>query len=232
MIIRRDLIQGTLEWSMARADLVTASDFGNIVTDDFAQRKGEMVKTYIATKCAERWMGAPLDGFGSWATDQGQILESEAIPYCALELNAEIDRVGLITTDDGRAACSPDGITGEIGWEIKCPQPVQHVKTLMARTVPKEHLPQIHFSMFVTGWKAWRFCSYRRGFPSPIFTVQRDEEIQEKIADALHEFLIQFDWSFERLCEINGGPPIRRPLTPIPKREPERAPLHEFEVTP
>jgi len=132
------------------------------------------------------------------------------VPWFELEHGLTVDRVGFITDDAGRYGCSPDGIIhGEIGLEVKSPQAPNQVKYLLSGKVPEDYLPQIHFSMHVTGFKQWRFLSYRRGFPALVVAVERDEEIQEVIAESLAAFLESFDKSYARMLEINGGPPPR-----------------------
>lgn len=216
MIIRRDLIQGSMEWLMARAGKPTASDMDNLLTPKFKVRDGQMPATYLASKLAEAWQGGPHAGFGSWAMDQGSLLEDEAIPWLSLWLEKPIERVGLCETDDGRIACSPDGLIGETGVEIKCPEATAHVKYLLGGTVPDDYLVQVHSSMWVTGFKSWRFVSYRRNFPNLVVNVERDDEIQEAIGEALTLFLARFDRAMERMIEINGGPPPR-PKEYVPK---------------
>ncbi len=213
--------QGSLEWQIARAGIPTASEFGNLVTPKFEIRKGEMLRTYLAAKLAEAWLGGPLIGFNTFDMDQGRILEEEARPWLELATEMSVQPVGLITTDDGRVGCSPDGIVmepaGTFGVEIKCPQPTAHVKYLMSGKVPDEYLPQIHGGMYVTGFKEWKFLSYRRNFPKLLLTVERDEEIIEAIGEALTEFQMQFEIGMKILIEANGGPPKRR--APTPKAE-------------
>lgn len=201
MIIRRDIEQGSLGWLEARAGVVTASEFGNLVTPGFEIRDGEMPKTYLAQKLAEK-IGGPMLSFSSFATEQGECLEDEARAWLALEMDREIEQVGFCTTDDGRAGCSPDGIIGEEGLELKAPQSVNHVKWLLAGGAPKEHLAQIHFGMFVTGFASWRFVSYRRGFPALVVVVKRDEKIQKILGAALRAFLERFDAGLNRLKDL------------------------------
>lgn len=210
--------QGSLEWMQARAGIPTASEWDQILTPEFAIRKGEMPKTYLAKKVAEAWLGGPLPGFNVWDTDQGHLLEEEAIPAFEFQTGIQVQRVGLITTDDGLVGCSPDGLIGEdSGIECKCPAAQTHVSYVLAGVLPKDYAVQVHGSMFVTQRPTWKFLSYRRRFPSLILDVERDDEIQEKIAEALALFLGQFKAAMARMAEINGGPPFRAPQ---PKSEP------------
>jgi hypothetical protein len=68
-------------------------------------------------------------------------------------------------------------------------------------------LPQVHFTLLVTGVSRWHFFSYRRNYPSLMTAVERDENIAQRLADALGEFLERMDKEWARLCEMNGGPP-------------------------
>jgi hypothetical protein len=219
VIIHREFEQKSAVWLQARAGIVTASEADNLVTPLFKPRTGHTVESYLALKLAERWLGGPLMGFSSFETEQGEIIEAEARAWLDLELDKEIEEVGLCVTDDGRAGASPDGIIGgNEGLELKSPQPVNHIKWLLAGGVPPEYLAQIHFSLFVTGFNSWRFLSYRRGFPKLLLTVERDEKIQAVIKAALQDFLERFDVAWKRLCEINGGEPKR--IAPAPPVEP------------
>lgn len=211
--------QGSVEWMQARAGIPTASEFDNLISSTWKIRTGETPKSYLAAKLAEAWLGGPLVGFNSFDMDQGRILEEEALPWLELELNQEIKRVGLCVRDDGRVGCSPDGLVDALysyGVEIKCPQPTSHVKYLLKGEVPPEYLAQVHGGMYVTGLESWRFLSYRRGFPNLLLTVERDDAISESIHAAVFGFLEEFDAAFKRLCEINGGPPKRKPVKPAP----------------
>jgi hypothetical protein len=213
--------QGSIDWLQARAGIVTASELDNLVTPEFEPRKGEMVKTYLATKLAERWIQRPLAGFSSFATEQGNILEDEAKPWYELEFSEPITRVGLCIADDERMGCSPDGLLGEHGGiEIKCPEPTAHVKYLLADQLPKDYRAQVHGSMLVTGRPWWKFLSYRRGFPKLLLTITKDDEIQQKISAAVYDFLVLFEAGWKKLCERNGGPPPKRKVfVPSPESE-------------
>lgn len=218
--------QGSVDWSIARAGIPTASEFDNLISPTWKIRTGEMPQTYLAAKLAEAWLGGPLVGFNTFDVEMGNILEEEARPRLSLELEREVDTVGLITTDDGKIGCSPDGLIGEEGVEIKCPAPTAHVKYLLAGQVPPQYLAQVHGGMYVTGFKSWKFFCYRRNFPNLLITVERDEEIISKIDEAVQAFLKSFHDGLAKLEEINGGPPRRKIiLPPLPNIQPIKTEL-------
>jgi hypothetical protein len=202
--------QNSLEWLVARSGLPTASEFDNLLTPKFEPRKGQMVESYLAQKLAERWLGGALPGFMSLDMDFGKILEDEAKPYYTLMFDEEIQSVGLVTTDDGKIGCSPDGLIGDAGGiELKCPEAKTHVKYLMAGKLPDDYALQVHGSIFVTGRAWWKFMSYRRRFPAYVTTIERDEKIITIISETIYAFCEKLDAGFKRLCEMNGGLPTR-----------------------
>jgi hypothetical protein len=213
--------QGSPEWLTARSGIVTASESHNLFTPEFKERTGEMRKSYLAVKLAERWIGGPLPGWTSVDMEIGRILEEECLPFFELTTGETIQRVGLVTRDDGRCGCSPDGLIGEeSGIEAKCPRPETHVKYLISGTLPKDYAVQVHTSMFVTGRPSWYFMSYARHFPPFILQVKQDAGIATELARVIAEFNAELDDSFLGLCKINGGPPARQlqthPAMPIP----------------
>lgn len=204
--IRHEVEQGSAEWFKVRAGIPTASELDSLISPLWKQRTGEGVATYMHRKLAERWLGQPLASGGAWAMEQGSILEDEAIPYYEMMHGCEIERVGFITTADGRFGCSPDGLIGDIGIEIKCPQPHTHVGYLTDGVLPKEYAAQVHGGMYATGAASWKFLSYCRSFPKLELTIKRDEEIIDAIHDAVTAFNRRMDEALETLIRLNGGP--------------------------
>lgn len=209
MKIHREFQQNSLQWLQARCGIPTASEFDCLVTPEFKVRTGDMPKSFLARKIAESWQGYPLPGFQVLDMELGKVLEDEAIPFYELEFSEKVDRVGFVTTDDGKVGCSPDGLIAEGGIEIKCPRADTHVGYLLKSELPKDYAAQVHGSMYVTGAPWWKFMSYRRGFPPLVLTVFRDEKIQEQLRIALSLFLTDFDAAIKRLEEMNGGPAIK-----------------------
>lgn len=201
-MILHDCIQGSAEWLKLRAGIPTASEFHRLVSPKWKIRTGDGPNTFMCEKLAEKWTGMPLPqtgGFG--ALEQGTILEEEALPFYSLTTGREVNRVGFITTDDGRIGCSPDGLMTGGGIEIKCPMAHTHVAYLLDGVVPDDYLAQVHGAMLVTGAESWEFMSYRRNFPPLHVTVKRDDEIQKVLRTALDDFLSAFDAAFARLKE-------------------------------
>lgn len=200
MKIHNEVQQGSNEWLALHIGKPTASEFHNLVDTKFEQRNGAMPHTYLCKKVAEAYRGQPLPGFGSWATEQGQILEEEARAFYDIEYGERVEQVGFVEDDLGRFGCSPDGLIGDDGGiEIKCPETHTHVSYLLKGTLPNDYSAQVHFSIFVTGRKWWKFFSYRRKFPPLLLTIQRDEEIMAKIQKSMDTFQEKFTTSLTKI---------------------------------
>ena len=217
--------QNSVEWMIARAGVVTASEMDALISPLWKIRTGDGVQTYLAQKLAEQWIGGPLPSVqGVFDMEQGKILEDEARPFYTLTTGEEVQPVGFIISDDGRIGCSPDGLIGEdSGVEIKCPKMETHIRYLLAGELPKDYAAQVHFSMFVTGRPKWKFMSYRRNFPPLILTVERDEEIMAAMQSALDKFFESFDLAMEKLVRLNGGLPNQKHRGLKPFRAPDSA---------
>jgi hypothetical protein len=201
--------QGGEKWFELRRGIPTASCFSRIMDAEFnlkqpktvkAKEAGELndaVFTYACELVAERFRGPMLDYQseakfqGSWATEQGKILEPVARSWFELEFDCDILEVAFIQTDDKKCGCSPDGLVGEdSGLELKCPQGVNQVKYLLEGVLPPEYLHQAHGSLFVSGRASWHFLSYNETLPNPAFhiLVERDEAIMQRIGKSIQQF--------------------------------------------
>jgi len=201
-----DVKQGSEEWLAARAGIVTASELDNLISPTLKVREGATPLTYLYTKLAEKWQGFPSQSFGGGVMEQGSILESEALPWFAINQNVDVRKVGLVLTDDGSFGASPDGLTDDFGIEIKCPQPTNHVRWLLGGKVPDEHLLQCYGGMWATGLKEWRFVSYCRGFPPLVLALKRDALVMQLIGKTVSEFNERLAEAHKILEEANGGP--------------------------
>ena len=203
VMITHKCAQGELEWLQLRAGKVTASEASALLTPLFKVSEGAGVHTYLCTKVAETF-GEVLPQFSSWETEHGQILEDEARKWYAFQFdNERLHNVGFCESDDHRSGCSPDALIGDDGGlELKCPQHTNHIRYLLDGVLPKDYVVQVHFSMFVTGRKWWKFVSYHRKFPPFVLKVDRDEAIQAKIREALTSFNAKFDAAMATVRKI------------------------------
>lgn len=207
-----DVEQGSPEWFEARAGIPTASEFSALVTPKTRKiSTGDGVRTYRMQKLAERWMGRAVGEFvGSFAMEQGKILEDEAIPAFALETGLTGRKVGFVVSLCGRFGCSPDLLLDDgSGCEAKCPRPETHCAYLLAGRCPDEYFAQVQGAMHVTGAAHWWFASYARGFPMLIVKIPRDDAYQATLGEALDTFCIDLDRDFAAMATLNGGPPKR-----------------------
>lgn len=206
----KDYAQGSERWLELRLGIPTASEFGRFMDKDFNLKLGKAkgsisqdLMTYVYEKLAERYTGAPLPAFNSWATDQGHLRESHARKWYELTYDCDIEPVAFIKTDDGKAGCSPDGLIRlEEGIEIKCPEAVNQIRYALAGKLPGDYLHQVHGSIFVAGAKRWHFLSYRQDFPHLVLTVERDEEIMSRIAATIDAFSKILDAEFAILKDL------------------------------
>lgn len=200
-----DIMQGDIDWIKVRLGKVSASEADALLTPKFAAKTGAGVHTYLCKKVAETFRGQPLMQFSSFASEQGQILEEEARAWVALTSEEKISNVGFIESDDGRCGCSPDGLLDDDGGlEIKSPQPVNHVRYLLDGILPDDYAVQVHFNLYVSGRKYWKFVSYHRGYPAFVLRVERDDEICKKIESALTSFYVKLDAALTTIKSIKN----------------------------
>jgi len=211
MSMLHPVTQGSEAWHKLRLGRPTASGLSNLLTPEWKRRTGEMPRTYLFSKIAEVITGKSEDeDAGSWAMEQGTLLESEAIPFYEFLTDTKVQRMGFVTDDHMQYGCSPDGLIGEdCGIEVKCPRPHTHVKYLLDGGLPKEYACQVHGSMYVTERPSWVFLSYCRGFPPHIVTVLRDDKIQAAIKEALDYFLEDFKIALDKIKRLQDEKPAR-----------------------
>ena len=188
-MIRLDVDQGSPEWHQARLGIPTASNFSNIITPS-TLKPSSSAETYQNKLVGEWWCGKPEESFVSDAMARGTELEPIARSAYEFITNKEIEQTGVIYRDEARTvSCSPDGLCGDIGLEIKCPLSGTHVNYLLRSELPAAYLAQVQGSMFVTGLERWDFCSYHPDFPLLIIEVHACPKFQGAFAPLLEKFI-------------------------------------------
>ena len=188
-----DVEQGSDAWRELRLGIPTASSFDRILTEV----KGEMAAgrwKYAYELACERLLredtSLPLDGL-HWI-ERGKLLEGDAVQHYEAVAGRTTDRIGLIMSDDGSMACSPDRIHTDklVGLEIKCPMAATHAQ-YMREGPGKAYRWQVFGSMLISQFEGWDFVSYHPNLREVIVRYGRTTEEQRDI-DKLEKALTQF----------------------------------------
>ena len=187
--------QGSDAWLQSRLGVVTASNFGKILSP--TGKKSTQVNDYVNKLVAESITGVVEPFYKSDAMQRGNDLEPEAKNMYELIKGVEVYETGLIKHDDIEAGCSPDGLvmhmtpigerTAISGLEIKCPLAHNHVEYLRKNEVPSKYIPQIQGCMWITGAQYWDFMSYNEYLQPLIIRVERDEKYISALSEQVTE---------------------------------------------
>ena len=182
---------GTDEWKDARRGRVTASRFGDVMTEPrskAAKESGQMSDTargYLMEILASTITGEDRVGGKSAAMERGVDKESDAIDAYSAAKFTDVAQGRLLLRTDGLIAATPDGFVEEDEdgpglIEVKCPESKRHLETWLSRELPSDYLEQVQGQMWVAGRSWCDFVSYDDRFPVPmrmvIIRVHRDEE--------------------------------------------------------
>lgn len=202
-MITLDLEQGTPEWHQARLGIPTASNFGKLITAGL--KPSTQAEVYQNKLVAEWYTGEAEENFVSEAMQRGTELEPVAREAYEFATDESVEEVGFVYKDEAKlVGCSPDGLCGPHGVEIKCPLPSTHVSYLLSQELPVAYTGQVQGSMYVTGLEQWAFCSYCPGFPPLIIMVERDERWQAAFEPLIDKFIAGMLEKREKLIEILG----------------------------
>lgn len=164
---------------------------------------------------AEEWRGS------QW-TEHGHAIEGEAGAWLSFAKGLQTRPVGFITDDAGEIGCSPDlgvfeGDEMVAGVELKGPAGWTHIRWLRehARTgrMPREHVMQPQFSLYVTQLPRWLWMSYaaplegypwREGasLPPLVVEVEPEARYQDAFAEHVPVFLSELAEAREELAAL------------------------------
>lgn len=195
-MIIHDVAQGTKAWKSVRKGIPTASLFSNIITPK--KEKSASQERYLNQLLAERILGEPLEDFQSQAMADGNRFEERAVGAYEFKNNITTYRVGFVTTDDGRAGCSPDRFITEIpkrALEAKAPSKAEiHVAYLRASTgAMKEYICQLMGQIWICEKDEVDIISYFAGMRDALFTVTRDDDFIKALTEKVGDFCNRLD---------------------------------------
>lgn len=190
--------QGYGEWFKGRCGFVTASRFGDVIgKDKEGKRYLKAHEDYLIEIVTERLTGEPVMKSHGFIGEHGKTLETYARHAFEAETGIMVKEVDFIRSQDIlNTGCSPDGlISGDelSGLEIKCPaSSVVHLKTVLAKKMPDEHMAQVQGGMWITGAKNWYFASYDARMPPHLRLFYQKIERDDKYIEALQKEVVKF----------------------------------------
>lgn len=183
-----DCDQGSEAWYQARLGVPTSSEFSKIITPAKGGYSTQAV-AYMHKLIAEALTGKEATGFMSDWMERGKEMEEEARLWYELTQGVEVQRVGFIYRDERKdTGCSPDGLLESKGLEIKCVAPGTMVTYLLNGDIPREYVPQVQGSMWVTGLPEWDFLAYHPDFDPMLIPVKRDNDYISKMEMHIAKF--------------------------------------------
>ena len=184
--------QNTPDWYQARIGLPTASAFSKLLTS--TGKPSKQANTYAKKLAAELYAGKPLDVYTNGNMERGHEQEDEARDLYALTYGVTVEQIGFVTTDDGTAGCSPDGLTGDKGMvEIKSRKAEIQVETLLAGKPPTENIAQMQGQMWICGRQWCDYVSYHPDLPLFVFRVDFDPGFAASLLIAIRQVITERD---------------------------------------
>lgn len=192
--------QGSPEWLAVKVGVASASGFDRLITA--AMKPSSQADEYLAELIGEWVTGKKKYIKPTYWMERGTNMEPEARSAYELITDDEVEQVGFIYKDRTKlVGCSPDGLVGSKGIEIKCPEDIMHVAYLVLGVCPKKYLAQVQGSIWVTGLYEWDFMSYYPEYEPFLITVKRDPKFQDALSEIIPPFI-------KRLQEKRKDPQI------------------------
>ena len=162
-----NVIQGSPEWLRSRIGIVSASRFKDVLTEPRAKTDKEVgnlsvtAETYLY-ELVSMILTDDTPNFSSAATDWGHENEPLARLEYSMMTDNNVVETGIFFHDNRKAGASNDGVVDDDGMvEIKCPfNTVNHVRTVVAGDMPKEHMPQVQGNLWINGREWCDFISF------------------------------------------------------------------------
>jgi predicted phage-related endonuclease len=186
-----ELLQGTDEWLLARAGIVTASVVKNLLTTQFKIADNKTVTNLVYKLAAERITNFVENDKSFYQMERGHLEETIARHIYAENYHT-VEECGFITKEFDNGVilgCSPDGLVNDNGMiEIKSRINKLQIETVISKTTPSEYICQIQSALLVTDREWIDFVSYSNGMPLYIERHTKDEGLQATIIEAVYQF--------------------------------------------
>lgn len=199
------LDQRSEEWLQARVGSLGASVVHEVVARTKSGYSASRANR-MASLIVERLTGRPQETYQNAAMLHGIETEPEARALYEFMSGSDVVAVGLIRHPKIKGThASPDGLVGDIGMlEIKCPQPAQHLDTLLGEKIADKYQIQMQWQMRCAD-RAWAdFVSYSPAFPEAMrLFVQRVHRDDKRIAELEAEIVSFLDEVDKKVAALN-----------------------------
>lgn len=193
--------QGSEEWLKAKLGVISASNASKVV----AKKDSETRNTYMCELVAQVCTGEQEE-LNNKYVDWGKAYEAPARSSYEFQESLIIKEVPFVFLDSSfREGCSPDGIIESLnrGIEIKCPfNAVHFIKFLVDDKIKPEYVWQYQYQMRVMGCDTFDFVQYYPNMKKnqlKVLTVERDEEKQKTLSDAVPQFIHDMDLMLKKI---------------------------------
>ena len=206
----RLLVQGSLEWKLAKLGHVSGSSIADVMAKG---KSGEAItrKKYKTRLVAERLTGEVQESYTNASMEWGT--QNEPFARQAYEVAKEVfvDKTGFWKHPSIKwIGVSPDGLVGKDGLvEIKCPNTTTHLDYLLADQVPTEYYKQMQMQMWVTNREWCDFISYDPRLPQKnrlfIKRLYRSNDTISDMEVEVKQFLSEVESLIEKLGGSDGN---------------------------
>lgn len=188
-----DCEQGTEEWHLARAGVVTASVFNVVQMKGKGGGVSETRTKLMYQLAAETITGQPCPQWdGNKHTERGKVMEQQVRDLYEATSALPVQPVGFLKR--GRMGASPDSLVGDDGLlEVKTKLPHLQIAAVLANRLPSEHEAQVQGQLLVTGRKWCDFRSYWPGLPELRIRVFPDLAYQSTLLREINTFIGELD---------------------------------------
>ena len=158
----RGIEQGTPQWRELRRGIVTASNFGKLLTGSTLKKSAQQ-REYLAQLLVDYHTPEQVPDIVTRDMERGLEMEAEALAMYELESGQRVERVSFVYADKSCLwGCSPDGLISEDGGlEVKAPTATTHIGYQLASAgIPPNYIPQVFGNLLCTDRDWWDFMSY------------------------------------------------------------------------
>ena len=208
------IIQGSTEWFYQRLGKVTASRVADVIAKT---KTGYSTSrdNYMAQLVVERLTFTKQESYTNaamqWGTDQEPFARAA---YEAAQ-GVMVEEVGFVRHPTIEwAGASPDGLVGGDGEglvEIKCPNTLTMIETLLSQKVPSKYFAQMQFQMACTGRKWTDYVVFDPRMPEKaqlfVKRVDRDDAYIAEIEAEIVKFLAEVDSQVQQLNQYIESQP-------------------------